>query len=94
MSLDEIPEPWRGFLTELDALVAAQPQFGGHAVDLHCTGGFVVTMLYGFERTTNDLDLIEVLPPELINPILKLADRESALAVVPRQVVEIQSRRS
>lgn len=53
MSLDEVPEPWRGFLKELDELVAAQPQFGDGPVDLHCTGGFVVTMLYGFERTTN-----------------------------------------
>jgi hypothetical protein len=92
MSRDEIPEPWRGFLLELDALVAAQPQFGGNPVDLHCTRGFVVTMLYGFERTTNDLDIIEVLPPDLINPILKLADRASALAAKHKVYIDAHAR--
>jgi hypothetical protein len=70
---------------ELDELVATQPAFGDSAVDLHCTGGFVVTMLYGFERTTNDLGIIEVAPSDLIGPILKLADSESALAAKPNR---------
>src|SRR5687767_10870097 len=92
MSLDEIHEPWRGFLKELDELVAAQPLFGAGPVVLHCTGGFVVTTLYGFERTTNDLDIIEVLPPNLIGPILKLANRESALAAKHRVYIDAHAR--
>lgn len=92
MSLDEVPEPWRGFLKELDELVAAQPAFGDGPVDLHCTGGFVVTILYGLERTTNDLDIIEVLPPDLIGAILKLADRESALADKHKVYIDAHAR--
>ena len=41
----ELPEPWRGFLTDLDNLVT-------HDVQLHCCGGFVVTVLYGLASTT------------------------------------------
>jgi Nucleotidyltransferase of unknown function (DUF6036) len=92
MSLDEVPEPWRGFLKELDELVAAQPAFGDGPVDLHCTGGFVVTMLYGFERTTNDLDIIEVVPADLIGPILKLADKDSALAAKHKVYIDAHAR--
>jgi len=43
-------EPWRSFLSELDALL---DQSG----DLHCIGGFVISQYYGFARETADLDL-------------------------------------
>lgn len=51
----ELPERWRGFLAALDKLVA-------HDVQLHCCGGFVVTVLYGFARTTADLDVLSIIP--------------------------------
>jgi hypothetical protein len=51
----EPPEPWRGFLTDLDRLVT-------HDVQLHCCGGFVVTVLYGLARTTADLDVLSIVP--------------------------------
>jgi hypothetical protein len=51
----ELPEPWRGFLTDLDGLVT-------HDVQLHCCGGFVVTVLYGLARTTADLDVLSIIP--------------------------------
>jgi hypothetical protein len=35
----EIPEPWRAFLGDLDRELVTP-------VELHCLGGFVVTMLY------------------------------------------------
>jgi hypothetical protein len=46
----ELPEPWRGFLTDLDKFVT-------HDVQLHRCGGFTVTVLYGLARTTADLDV-------------------------------------
>jgi hypothetical protein len=51
----ELPEPWRGFLTDLDGFVT-------HDVQLHCCGGFVVTVLYGLTRTTADLDVLSIIP--------------------------------
>jgi hypothetical protein len=49
------PEPWNSFLRELDDAVDT-------GVRLDCIGGFVVTLLYGLERPTADLDLIELAP--------------------------------
>lgn len=64
MSLKSIPEPWLGFLSALDKN-ASQP------VDLHCLGGFVVTVLYGLARSTSDIDVLMFVPKseslELIN---------------------------
>jgi hypothetical protein len=50
-----IPEPWLSFLRELD--VIAQEE-----VRLDCIGGFVVTLVYGFSRSTGDLDVLEIAP--------------------------------
>ncbi len=50
-----IPEPWLGFLSELDE-IANEP------VDFHCIGGFVVTEKYGFDRTTRDIDVLSISP--------------------------------
>lgn len=49
------PEPWDSFLKELDEAVDTE-------VRLDCIGGFVVTQLYGWERTTADVDVIELAP--------------------------------
>ncbi|NOT46534.1 MAG: hypothetical protein HOP17_02125 [Acidobacteria bacterium] len=46
-----IPEPWLSFLREIDAFVDERTQF-------HCLGGFVVTVVYGLERPTSDLDTL------------------------------------
>jgi hypothetical protein len=51
----DIPEPWRSFLRELDAAV-------GQPTRLECLGGFVVTQLYGFSRTTADIDALSIAP--------------------------------
>src|SRR4030088_249618 len=50
-----IPEPWVSFLRELDSAVREE-------VRLDCMGGFVVTMVYGFSRSTADLDVLEIAP--------------------------------
>jgi hypothetical protein len=51
------PEPWHSFLRELDEAV-------DDIVRLDCIGGFVVTQLYGLERPTADIDVIELAPRE------------------------------
>jgi hypothetical protein len=50
-----VPEPWFSFLRELDN-IATEP------VRLGCIGGFVVTMLYGLNRPTADVDVLEIAP--------------------------------
>lgn len=68
----ELPERWRGFLTELDKLVT-------HDVQLHCCGGFVVTVLYGFARTTADLDVLSIIPNEDRRDLVALAGQGSEI---------------
>ena len=60
-----IPEPWNSFLSELDAAVDTE-------VRLDCMGGFVVTLVYGFSRSTGDLDVLEIAPREARRPMLHL----------------------
>jgi hypothetical protein len=52
---DAIPEPWFSFLTELDKIATSTAR-------LDCIGGFVVTMLYGLDRPTGDIDVLEIAP--------------------------------
>jgi hypothetical protein len=51
----DIPNPWGAFLNELDAALK-------EPVELHCLGGFVMTMLYGLARPTADVDVLAVRP--------------------------------
>ena len=45
----KIPEPWFSFLREMDESVA-------EPIEFHCLGGFVITLFYGLERATSDVD--------------------------------------
>ena len=47
----KIPEPWLSFLNEID-------EFVDEETHLHCLGGFVVTVVYGRERETSDIDVL------------------------------------
>jgi len=60
--LIKIPEPWQSFLKEIDEFVDCETQ-------LHCFGGFVVTVVYGRERETSDLDVLTLVrrPPGLFD---------------------------
>jgi hypothetical protein len=58
-------EPWLSFIAELDAALETE-------VRLDCRGGFVVTMVYGFSRSTADLDVLEIAPGEASGPMLRL----------------------
>jgi len=53
----EIPKPWDAFLKDLDRSL-------GEPVELHCLGGFVLTMLYGLKRPTADVDVLARSGPE------------------------------
>lgn len=73
MPFDSIlPEPWRGFLSELDA-AASEP------VDFHCLGGFVVTIVYGFARTTSDVDVLTFVPKTEASALINLGGKQSFL---------------
>jgi hypothetical protein len=66
------PEPWHSFLKELDALAIG-------TVDFQCMGGFVVTQLYGLNRSTGDLNVLSIAPVEQRKELLEKAGRCSAL---------------
>lgn len=55
MPKESLPQPWRSFLSETDKIIKEEVAF-------HCLGGFVVTMLYGFKRSTADVDVVLFVP--------------------------------
>jgi len=50
-----LPSPWKEFLAEIDAMLSKR-------LELHCIGGFVLTVFYGFPRSTGDLDYYTAVP--------------------------------
>ena len=66
------PEPWNSFFKELDEAVDT-------TVRLDCIGGFVVTLLYGLERPTTDVDVIELAPRAAAETMMKLGIRGGLL---------------
>ena len=51
----QIQEPWLSFLRDVDGALR-QP------LEVHCLGGFVLSVLWGLPRPTGDIDFIEVRP--------------------------------
>lgn len=49
--LNPILEPWKSFFREIDNSLEDE-------VALHCLGGFVMTMLYGLDHPTADVDVL------------------------------------
>lgn len=49
------PDPWASFLKALDDLLK-------EPVELHCIGGFAMTMQYGLSRATSDIDILAASP--------------------------------
>ena len=72
MPAKSILEHWKSFFTEIDNSLEEE-------LALHCLGGFVMTMLYGLERPTADVDVL----PFGLNPatgsLIDLAGEGSAL---------------
>jgi hypothetical protein len=55
MAADTAPEPWRSFLADIDAVSPS-------AIEMHCIGGFAVTLHYNLSRPTGDIDVWHVIP--------------------------------
>jgi hypothetical protein len=51
----EIPEPWLSFLRDVDRALSRR-------IEVHCLGGFVLGVQWGFPRPTGDVDFVEVAP--------------------------------
>jgi hypothetical protein len=66
------PEPWHAFFSELDSAV-------NEPVRLDCMGGFVITQLYGLDRTTADVDVFSLGPRTPGEVVSKLGARGSPL---------------
>ena len=71
MSAD-VPQPWRSFLHEVDGQIA-------ESVDLHCLGGFVVSVCYGLPRPTSDVDVFKTVPSGSSGQLVQLAGQGSGL---------------
>lgn len=72
MPSKSIPEPWRSFLLEIDSTI-------GEDVELHCLGGFVITVLYDLTRPTADVDVIAITPRSEIDSLMSLGGQGSPL---------------
>jgi hypothetical protein len=67
-----ISEPWRSFWKEIDETIS-------EPVEFHCLGGFVITLIYGLERSTSDVDVISVIPRNPVSELIKIAGEGSSL---------------
>jgi hypothetical protein len=72
MPSKSILEPWQSFLSDIDVTLAED-------VELHCLGGFVITVLYDLVRPTADVDVIAITPRNEIEPVMSLAGQGSEL---------------
>ena len=69
----KLPSPWAEFLGGLDALLPEH-------VEMHCIGGFVVSVFYGLPRPTADIDYYCVQPVRCVNELEAMAGEGSPLA--------------
>jgi hypothetical protein len=75
MSPDALRNPsahWKAFLQDVDQLLQS-------AVELHCLGGFVLSVLYDLPRPTADVDYIAAMPSSAIAELETIAGHGSAL---------------
>ena len=72
MPSKQIPEPWASFLSQVDGQLREN-------VELHCFGGFVVTMLYGLARSTVDVDALPATRRSAWRHLTDLAGKGSEL---------------
>ena len=70
---DRIPEPWLSFLRDLDQALM-------ETIEVHCLGGFVLSVCWGLPRPTGDIDFIEVRPLAAREVLLRLAGEGTDLA--------------
>jgi len=72
MSSNPIPEPWHSFFAEIDRSLKEQ-------LALHCLGGFVMTIFYGLDRPTADVDVMPIGANSETESLLSLAGEGSVL---------------
>jgi hypothetical protein len=65
-------EPWASFLGDIDALLT-------QSTEIHCLGSFVVSELYGLERPTADIDILEATKGTDPATLARLAGKGSEL---------------
>ncbi len=71
---DQIQDPWLSFLRDVDRALK-------ETVEVHCLGGFVLSVLWELPRPTGDIDFIEVRPRPAGEDLLRIAGEGSALAI-------------
>ena len=67
-----IPEPWHAFFAEIDKSLDEE-------MSLHCLGGFVMTILYGLDRPTADVDVLPTGSNSAMNLLIRFAGEGSRL---------------
>ncbi len=67
-----LKEPWKSFFSEIDAALSGK-------VELHCLGGFVMTMLFQLDRPTSDVDILPTASNAEIEALMGLAGEGSVL---------------
>lgn len=72
MPSNRSPEPWHSFFAEIDKSLKEQ-------VALHCLGGFVMTILYGLDRPTADVDVLPIGANSETESLLTIAGEGSVL---------------
>jgi len=82
MASDTVPEPWRSLLADVDAR-SSQP------IDMHCIGGFAVTLHYNLMRPTADIDVWHVIPADAAAWLTKIAGEGAELQRKHRVHVQV-----
>src|SRR5262245_23839472 len=67
-----VPEPWLSFLREVDQALSGP-------VEVHCLGGFALSILHGLPRYTADIDFIEILPAAANSELIGIAGQDSEM---------------
>ena len=84
MPAEQLHEPWRSFLREMDAQLAGP-------TEIHCLGGFVVAECYGLTRPTSDVDIIRVRGASDVADVQRIAGKGSPLAKKHRVYIDIMT---
>jgi len=53
MPSSSLPQPWKSFFEDINESLIEE-------LTLHCLGGFVMTMVYGLDRSTADVDVLPI----------------------------------
>ena len=82
MPAEQLHEPWRSFLHDIDAQLSGP-------TEIHCLGGFVVAEYYGLARPTSDVDIIQVRGASSVADVQRIGGKGSALAKKHRVYIDI-----